>query len=132
MVRASLCQLIVSEMLVVLVMPPPDPVMVMVRVPVEAVREALMVMVEAPDPVMDVGLKDMVTPLPAPDADRLMLELNPPVAVVVTVTEPEDFLATLTEVGEAEMLKLADVLVMVSETVVDSFTPPPLPLMLML
>lgn len=120
-----------SVMVVVLVMLPLLPVMVMVRFPVAAVLEGLMVMVEVPEPVMEVGLKEMVTPLPSPEAERLMEELNPPVAAVVTVTEPEDLLATLNEVGEAEREKLADVLVTVSVTAVVWVTPPPVPVMVM-
>lgn len=114
-----------------MVMLPLLPVMVMVRFPVAAVLEGLMVMVEVPEPVMEVGLKEMVTPLPSPEAERLMEELNPPVAAVVTVTEPEDLLATLNEVGEAEREKLADVLVTVSVTAVVWVTPPPVPVMVM-
>ena len=40
------------------------PLMVMVRFPVDAFLDALMVMVEVPDPVIEVGLKVMVSPLP--------------------------------------------------------------------
>lgn len=122
----------VSEIVVDLVMLPLVPLMVTVRVPMVAVRETFMVKVELPEPVMDVGLNEKVTPLPETEAERLMLELNPPVAAVVTVTLPEDFLATLIEVGEAEMLKVAEVLVTVTEMVVVSMRPPPFPLMVML
>lgn len=49
---------------VVLVMPPLVPVTVMVWFPVVALFEALMVIVELPDPVIEVGLKVIVSPLP--------------------------------------------------------------------
>lgn len=101
--------------------------------PVDADLEALMVMVEAPDPVMEVGLKDMVSPLPWPEAERLMAELKPPVAVVVTVTAPEVLRVTLSDVGEAETVKLAVTPeVTVSETAVVCVSPPPVPVMVML
>lgn len=49
---------------VVLVMAPLFPVTVMVWFPVEALREAAMVIVEVPEPVMELGLKVTVSPLP--------------------------------------------------------------------
>lgn len=108
----------VSEMVVVLVMLPLVPVMVMVLVPVVALGEAFTVMVEVPEPAMEVGLKDMETPRPAPDAERLIDELNPPEAVALMVAVLEDFLATVRDVGEAERVKVLAVLVTVSATVV--------------
>lgn len=103
------------------------PLMVMVWLPVEALLEAVMVMVELPAPVIDVGLKVMVSPLPWPDAERLIAELNPPVTDVVTVTLPDEFLVTLSDVGEAEMPKPAVAEVTVSETVVVSVVLPLVP-----
>lgn len=108
------------------------PVIVMVRVARVALRDVLMVMMELPDPVMEVGLKEMVVPLASPDAERLMDELKPLIAKVETVTLPDELLPMLSDVGEAEMLKVAAALVTVSETLVDAFTPPPVPLMPML
>ena len=67
---------------------------------------------------MDLGLKAMVSPLPSPDADKLMAELKLPDAAVVMVEVPEFFRATLNEVGEAETVKPeGDAAVTVSETV---------------
>lgn len=106
--------------------------MVMVWVPVEAFREAVTVIVEVPDPVMEVGLKVMVSPPPWPDAERVMAELKPPVAVVVMVTVPEELLSTVSDVGEAETLNPVAVFVTVRETVVDEVVLPLVPLMVML
>ena len=66
-------------------------------------------MVELPDPVIEVGLKDTVSPLPSPEADSAMAELKPPVAVVVIVAEPDELSAMVNEVGDAETLKVAAV-----------------------
>lgn len=79
----------VNEIVVVWLVDPLVPLMVMVRVPVLARVRALMVTVEVPAPVMDVGLNEMAVPLPCPDADRAMAELKPPDTAVVTVTVPE-------------------------------------------
>ena len=91
-----------------------------------------MVMVEVPDPVIEVGLKVTVSPLPWPEADRLMTESKPSVAMVVIVTLPDEFLVTLNEVGEAETVKLDAVLVTVSETVVVFIRLPLVPVIVML
>lgn len=50
-----------------------------------ALVAVLTVIVEVPAPVIEVGLKEIVIPLPAPEADRLMAELKPPVTAVVIV-----------------------------------------------
>lgn len=107
-------------------------VMVMVWLPVEAFLEAVTVMVEVPDPVMEAGLKLTVSPLPSPDADRVMAELKPPVAVVVMVAVPDALLSTVMDVGDAETLKPDAALVTVSETAVVCVRPPPVPVMVML
>ena len=65
-------------------MDPLVPVMVRVRVPVVARLLTVMVMVEFPVPVMDVGLKLVVTLLPCPEADSETGELKPPLTVLVT------------------------------------------------
>lgn len=71
-----------------------------------AVEEATVsVMVEVPVPVMEVGLKPIVTPDGWPEADNVTAELKPPVAVLVMVDVPELPCTTETEVGEAERLK---------------------------
>ncbi len=48
----------------------------------------VMVIVEEPAAVMDVGLKVTVTPAGWPEADKEMAELNPPVGVLVIVEVP--------------------------------------------
>jgi len=87
----------------------------------------LMVMVEVPAPVMEVGLKVTVFELPCPDADKEMAESKPPVTEVVIFTVPELPRATLRDVGEALIEKLAAVPVTVSVTVVVSFVEPEVP-----
>ncbi len=66
------------------------------------------VRVEVPDPgaAMDVGLRLAVTPVGAPEADKVIAELKPPATVVVIVDVPLLPCTTDTDVGEAEMLKL--------------------------
>lgn len=114
-----------------MVMLPLLPLMVTVWFPVDALFEALMVIVEVPDPAIEVGLKVMVSPLPSPEAERVIGELNPPVAAEVIVTEPDEFLVTLREVGDAESEKLAVLEVTVSETVVVLVRLPLVPVMVM-
>ena len=78
-------------MVVVRVLPPPVPVMVIVRLPTLAREPTLMVMVEEPEPgaAMELGLKVMVTLLPPPEADKPIAELKLPEMAVVTVEVPE-------------------------------------------
>lgn len=94
------------------------PLTVMVRVPRVARLLTRMVMVEVPAPVIDVGLKLMVTRLPCPDADNLIAELNPPLTVEVMVTVPDVPRVTVIEEGDALMENPAAVPVTVSVTVV--------------
>jgi len=61
----------------------------------------LMVITEAPAPVIEAGLKEMVSPLPDPEADRLIDELKPPVTVVVMVAVMELPWVTVSVAGEA-------------------------------
>ena len=56
-----------------------------------AFRLALMVMVEAPDPVTELGLKLTLSPLPSPEAEKVTAELKPPEPVTVRVEAPEEF-----------------------------------------
>ena|ERR1700730_11905034 len=65
----------------------------------------VIVMVEVPAPVIEVGLKPMVTPVGWPVADNEMAELKPPVTVLVIVDFPKLPCPTETEAGEAERLK---------------------------
>ena len=74
----------VRETVVVFVKVPEMPVMVTVTVPVVAVLLAISVKVLVP--VVLVGLKEAVTPLGRPEADKLTLPLKPFCGVTVTVT----------------------------------------------
>jgi len=88
-----------------------------------------MVMVEEPEPdAIDDGLKVTVTPEGWPDADKATAELKPPVTDDVIVAAPELPWETLTDAGDAESVKLGGVVdVTVSDTVVVSVNPPPVP-----
>jgi len=74
-------------------------------VPVAIEEATVIVIVEVPAPVIEVGLNDTVTPEGCPLAVRAIEELNPPVAVLVMVEFPEPPRATETDAGEAERLK---------------------------
>ena len=67
----------------------------------------VIVMVEVPEPgaAMMAGLKLTVVPVGAPEADRPIALLNPPLTVVVMVDVPWFPCTTLSEAGEAEMVK---------------------------
>lgn len=65
-----------------------------------------MFMVELPVPIIDDGLKLIVTPEGWPEAVKVIAELNPPVTVLVIVELPLLFCAIDTEAGKAERLKL--------------------------
>lgn len=65
----------------------------------------VIVIVEVPAPVIEVGLKPTVTPVGWPVAIKAMAELNPPVTVLVMVEVPWLPCATETDEGEAERLK---------------------------
>lgn len=107
--------------------------MVMVRLPVRAVLLTVTVIVDVPEPgaAMELGLKVTVTPLPSPEADKLIAESKPPETAVVMVEVPEPRLATLIEAGDALMVKLGLVPVTVRETVVVSVVLPDVPVTVM-
>ena len=86
-----------------------------VEVPVAAV--ALAVSVNELVVVAEAGLKDAVTPLGKPDADKLTLPLKPFRGATVMVLEPLNPWATVRVFGDAERLKFAGTLT-VRETVV--------------
>ena len=112
--------------------PPPLPVTVMGYVPGVVVLATVMVMVELPVPgaAIVAGLKPTVTPVGIPAADSAMELLKPPVAVVEMVEVPWFPSATVSDDGEAEMVKLGGP-VTVKVTVVLCWTPPPLPVTVM-
>ena len=101
--------------------------MVMVREPVAARRLTVMVMVEVPAPVIDVGLKLTVTLEPVTVPDRAMAELNPPLTAVVMVTFPVPEGETEIDAGDALMVKLGVAPATVSVTVVVSTMLPEVP-----
>ena len=87
----------------------------------------MMVIVDEPAPAMLAGLKLTEFWLPSPDADNEMLELKPPVTVVVILTVPELLRAMLRVVGDALMEKPGVVPVTVRATVVVSTVLPEVP-----
>jgi hypothetical protein len=114
---------------VVWVTPPPLPVIVIVRVPVVALLPTVTVIVDVPEPgaAIELGLKLTVTRDPWPLADKPIAELKPPEIAVVIVERPELPRATLSDVGEALMVKLGFVPVTVSDTVVLATVLPEVP-----
>ena len=77
----------VTAIVVVCVTPPPVAVTVTLKVPAAEILLAEIVIVELPLPgaAIEAGLKLAVTPEGNPEADRVIAELKPPVAVVETV-----------------------------------------------
>jgi hypothetical protein len=78
---------------------PEVPVIVIVAVP--SVAELLAVSVRTLVPVVEVGLKDAVTPEGSPDAVRLTLPANPSASVTETLVVDEEPCATGTLAGES-------------------------------
>jgi len=80
-------------------------------VPVATVEATFMVIVELPEPGAGIGLglKDTVTPLGWPEADKVIAALNPPERVLVMVDAPLEPSATETEAGEGVSVKLGPV-----------------------
>jgi hypothetical protein len=87
----------------VLVTEPDVPVTVTVTVGVGAV--GLAVKVSTLEVAVELGLKDAVTPLGKPDAERATLPLNPPAGVMVMVLVPWPPCGMDTLPGEAESVK---------------------------
>lgn len=92
-----------------------------------------MLIVDVPDPgaAIELGLKLMVTLLPPPDADKLIAELKPPEIAVVIVELPVFPGDTLSDVGDALIVKLAFVPVTVNVTVVVATVLPDVPFTVM-
>ena len=102
----------------------------MVVVLMPARLDTVIFIVDVPEPgaAIDEGLKVTVTPDATPVADNAIDELNPPETVVVISTLPERPRFTVSEVGEALMLKSGlPAAVTVRETVVVLVSPPPVP-----
>lgn len=113
---------------------PEVPVIVTVAVPTVAVEEAVSVKVEVALPFAGgvTGLVEnaAVTPLGRPLALSVVAESKPPVLVTVMVLVPLPPWVTVTEVGEAEMLKFGDAdELTVSASVVVSVRLPEVPVM---
>jgi len=102
---------------------PELPVIVTVEVPAAAVL--LAVSVKELVVVADAGLKDAVTPLGEPDADKLTLPLNPLRGATVIVLEPLDPWTTVRLPGDAERLKSGAAAAGV-KVAVDRYAPLPL------
>ena len=92
----------------------------------------VMVIVELPEPGAGIGLGLKLTVVPdgTPEADKLMELLKPPLMAVVIVDVPWLPCWTLSDAGEAEIVKLGAI-VTVSVTVVFCWMPPPLPVTVM-
>lgn len=86
--KPALTPVTVRVTVVVSIVLPDVPVTVIVYFPVATEEATEMFIVEEPAPVIDDGLKLTVTPAGWPDAESAMLELNPPVTVLLTVVLP--------------------------------------------
>jgi hypothetical protein len=106
MVKLGDVPVTVRETVVVSTVLPEVPFTVIAYVPGAVDDATCIVMIEVPAPVIEVGLKLTVTPVGWPLADKEIAESNPPVTVLVMVEVPALPCATVTEVGEAERLKL--------------------------
>jgi len=114
------------------VVDPDVPVIVIVAAPVAAVLEAVRVSVEVTLPFAGgvTGLVEnaAVTPLGKPEALRVVAELNPPVLVMVMVLVPLLPCVTVTDAGEALIVKFGAVVEFtVSETLVVAVRLPEVP-----
>ena len=89
-----------SDRVVVFDRLPDVPLRVTVDVPVVAV--ALAVSVKVLVPLVLAGLKDAVTPLGRPEAERLTVLLKPLIGWTVIELVPLAFCTMLSELGEAE------------------------------
>src|SRR5580704_5541222 len=95
----------VSVTVVVSVVLPEVPVTVMGYTPGTVDAATVIVMVEVPAPVIEVGLKPTVTPVGWPLADKVTVESKPPVTAEVIVDVLLLPCTTETPVGEADRLK---------------------------
>ena len=113
-------------------MPPPLPVTVIGYAPTAVLDPTVMVIVELPEPGAGIrlGLKLTVVPVGIPEVDKLTTLLKPPMIVVVMVDVPWFPCCTLSEAGEAEIVKFGSA-VTVSVTVAFCWMPPPLPVTVM-
>jgi hypothetical protein len=99
---------------------------------VELLAESVNVDDPEPGAGMLAGVKLAVTPEGKPPAERAIAELNPPEMAAVIVEFPEPPGATMTEAGLADSEKpgaVPEPIVRLTPAV--SFSPPPLPVMVM-
>ena len=108
MVKLGFVPVTVSVTVVLAVVLPEVPFTVIVYVPTAVEDPTVIVMLELPAPVIEVGLKPTVTPFGCPVAVNPMAPLKPPVTVLVMVEVPACPCTTETEAGEAERLKPGD------------------------
>ena len=101
MVKLAGALVTVREIVTISVMLPEVPVTLILYVPTTADEPTVIVMVEVPAPVIEVGLKVTVTPVGWPTADREIPELKPFVTVLVIVDVPEPPCTSVSEAGEA-------------------------------
>ena len=81
------------------------PVIVSVRVPRVALLEGCTVSVEFPEPVIEDRLKLVLTRDPCPLTLKLTVPANPFTLAMVTVYEPEVPRVTVSDDGDAEIVK---------------------------
>ena len=98
----------ISEML------PEVPVTIILYVPTTVDEPTVIVMVEVPAPVIEVGPKITVTPVGWPVADKEMPEAKPFVTVLVIVDVPEPPCTTEAIGGEAVRPKPGVLMVLIS------------------
>jgi hypothetical protein len=114
------------------VSPPPEPLMVMLVIPVAAVLDAARVNALLP-PVVEVGLNVAVTPLGNPPALRATELVKPPVRVIVIVLAPLEPRFMVRFEGEADNVKSGGGgALTVRLRVVERESPPPEPLIVTL
>lgn len=82
-------------------MPPPDAVMVIVRVPVVALLDADTFIVVVPAAESELGVNVTVSPLPSPEAENVTAPVTVPLSVIVELSD--DPRVTVNDVGEAEI-----------------------------
>lgn len=93
-------RLTLSDTVVFADVPPPDAVMVIVRVPVVALFDADRFIVVVPAAERELGVNVTVSPLPSPDAENVTAPVTVPLNVIVEL--PDDPRVTVREFGEAE------------------------------
>ena len=101
MVKLAGALVTVREIVTISVMLPEVPVTLILYVPTTADEPTVIVMVEVPAPVIEVGLKVTVTPVGWPVADKEMRALKPFVTVLVIVDVAEPPCTTEAAVSEA-------------------------------